>query len=117
MPKYYFWLFFISLLLEINVANAGKDNIVRDGEYYFLQSQFADEWALGDTAVDKKLEAIRSANGGKRPNIIYILIDDVSFGQMGNRTLNYVTGIKTPNINNLANRTCYWLSQLLLSSG
>ncbi len=30
------------------------------------------------------------------PNILYILIDDVSFGQMGNRAMNYVTGIKTP---------------------
>jgi arylsulfatase A-like enzyme len=48
------------------------------------------------------LSEIRAANNGKPPNILYILIDDVSFGQMGNRTLNYVTGIDTPSINNLA---------------
>ncbi len=41
-------------------------------------------------------------NGGKRPNILYVLIDDVSFGQMGNRAMNYVMGIKTPEINKLA---------------
>jgi arylsulfatase len=30
------------------------------------------------------------------------MIDDVSFGQMGSRTLNYVTGISTPRINEFA---------------
>ncbi len=48
------------------------------------------------------LSAIRKKNSGKRPNILYILIDDVSFGQMGNRALNYVTGIQTPSINKFA---------------
>ena len=45
---------------------------------------------------------IRAANGGKRPNILYILIDDVSFGLMGNRAMNHVTGIATPAINDFA---------------
>ena len=45
---------------------------------------------------------IRRRNGGKRPNIVYVLIDDVSFGQMGNPAMNYVMGIRTPNINEFA---------------
>ena len=81
---------------------AANPDIVRDGEFYFLQSQFADQWEKEDAIVDDKLIEIHKANGGKPPNIIYILIDDVSFGQMGNRTLNYVTGVKTPNINEFA---------------
>ena len=88
----------------INIPAYGQD-IIRDGEYNYLQAQFSEQWAAEDLEVDAKLAAIRSTNGGKRPNIIYILIDDVSFGQMGNRTLNYVTGIKTPNINQLAKFT------------
>ena len=94
-------LVILSLCWGIIYADSNPD-IVRDGEFYYLQSQFAAEWAKDDEIVDEKLVSIHRANGGKPPNIIYILIDDVSFGQMGSRTLNYVTGIKTPNINQFA---------------
>ncbi len=76
--------------------------IVHDGEYYFLEAEYGEQWAKEDQEIDAKLAEIRKKNGGKRPNILYVLIDDVSFGQMGNRTLNYVTGISTPKINKLA---------------
>ncbi len=82
-------------------AVAGKE-IIHDGEYKFLEAQHGEKWAKEDVEREKKLAAIRDKNGGKRPNILYILIDDVSFGQMGNRSMNYVTGIKTPSINQFA---------------
>jgi arylsulfatase len=85
----------------IGVAN-DKDDIIHDGEYYFLEAQHGEKWAKEDKEIDTKLAEIRKKNGGKRPNILYILIDDVSFGQMGNRAMNYVTGISTPRINKLA---------------
>ncbi|MGI9569110.1 MAG: sulfatase-like hydrolase/transferase, partial [Desulfobulbia bacterium] len=72
------------------------------GEYRFLEAQYGTKWAAEDKEVDAKLAEIRKMNGGKQPNILYVLIDDVSFGQMGNRAMNYVTGIKTPKINKLA---------------
>lgn len=86
----------------VGAAYATQSKIVYDGEYNFLKAQHGEKWAKEDKEIDAKLEEIRKRNGGKRPNILYILIDDVSFGQMGNRTLNYVTGIKTPSINKLA---------------
>ena len=76
--------------------------IIHDGEYYFLAAQHGEKWAKEDVEIDKKLAEIRKKNGGKRPNIVYILIDDVSFGQMGNRKMNYVMGIRTPRINKFA---------------
>ena len=79
-----------------------KGDIIHDGEYYFLKAQYGEKWADEDKEIDIKLAEIRKKNGGKRPNILYILIDDVSFGQMGNRAMNYVTGISTPRINKLA---------------
>lgn len=79
-----------------------QSEIIHDAEYYFLEQQHAEAWAADDAAVDAKLAEIRDANDGKRPNILYILIDDVSFGQMGNRAMNYVTGIDTSNINDFA---------------
>ncbi|MGI9500196.1 MAG: sulfatase-like hydrolase/transferase [Geminicoccaceae bacterium] len=84
------------------VSAQDLDPIVRDGEYRYLEAQFGDAWSEQDTRINARLDEIRAANDGKPPNILYILIDDVSFGQMGNRTLNYVTGIDTPNINELA---------------
>lgn len=77
-------------------------DIIHDGEYYFLEAQHGEEWAGQDVALEERLAEIREANGGKPPNILYILIDDVSFGLMGNRAMNYVTGIETPNINDFA---------------
>lgn len=78
------------------------DPIIHDGEYRFLEAQHGEKWAAEDKDIDVKLAEIRKKNDGKRPNILYVLIDDVSFGQMGNRAMNYVMGIKTPEINKLA---------------
>ena len=82
-------------------ASAAKE-IIHDGEYNFIKAQYGEQWAAEDKEVEKQLADIRAKNGGKRPNIVYILIDDVSFGQMGNRSMNYVMGIKTPSINQFA---------------
>lgn len=87
-------------LLFASAARAAE--IVHDGEYNFLKAQHGERWDAEDKEIGKMLGDIRAKQGGKRPNILYILIDDVSFGQMGNRTLNYVTGIKTPSINRFA---------------
>jgi len=100
MKKFLLVLSAISAFFWCSLGLA-KD-IIYDGEYRFLQAQHGEKWAEQDAALDAKLNEIREANGGKRPNILYVLIDDVSFGTMGNRAMNYVTGIATPNINKFA---------------
>ena len=92
---------FIFCLVGFQMALA-EDRIIYDGEYEFLRQQYGEKWDAEDKEIDEMLSDIREKNGGKRPNILYILIDDVSFGQMGNRKLNYVMGIRTPQINKLA---------------
>ena len=52
--------------------------------------------------IAAKLEEVRKANGGRRPNILFVLIDDVGFGEMGDPVLNHVRGYTTPNINAFA---------------
>ena len=93
----------VGLTLSCNShdASAAKE-IIHDGEYEYLKTQYGEKWANEDKEIEAKLEEIRKKNGGKRPNIFYILIDDVSFGQMGNPAMNYVTGISTPSINEFA---------------
>jgi len=86
-------------------TQAQENKIVHDGEYQFLEAQHGAKWKAEDREIDASLAAIRGRNGGKRPNILYILIDDVSFGQMGSAKMNYVMGIKTPNINELSKQS------------
>jgi arylsulfatase len=94
---------FIALIIGLACSGSviARD-IVHDGEYKFLRAQYGAQWDAEDAEISQKLAEIRARNGGKTPNVLYILIDDVSFGQMGNRALNYVTGIRTPSINEFA---------------
>ena len=67
-----------------------------------LERQHAEQWAADDADIDAKLAELRAANDGKPPNILYILIDDIGFGEIGTPYLNYVRGYETPNINDFA---------------
>jgi len=96
-------VFLTILMFAFSAINAtAGDQIVHDAEYYILAAQNGKKWVADDTAVDDKLEEFRKKNGGKPPNILYILIDDVGFGEFGTKELNYVRGTETPRINKLA---------------
>ncbi|WP_299351658.1 sulfatase-like hydrolase/transferase [uncultured Shimia sp.] len=92
----------LALAACASTAYAQQEPIVRDGEFNFLQAQYSEKWDAQDVEIDAKLSELYAANGGKPPNILYVLIDDVSFGLMGNRAMNYVAGFDTPNINEFA---------------
>ncbi|MEM8685551.1 MAG: sulfatase-like hydrolase/transferase, partial [Pseudomonadota bacterium] len=79
-----------------------QSDIVRDAEFYILEEQNRDKWAAEDEALDSMLAQFRESNGGKPPNIFYILIDDIGFGDLGNPTLNAIRGYETPAINGIA---------------
>ena len=64
--------------------------IQHDAEHYVLLHQYADQWAAEDNDIDQKLSEIRERNGGKPPNIVYILIDDMGFGEFGMPELNKI---------------------------
>ena len=94
-------------LLPMFLANGGvvfaaKENIVHDAEYYILEAQHSEQWTVDDTVVDEKLAAFREQNDGKPPNVFYILIDDIGFGDLGSKTLNSIRGYETPAINKVA---------------
>ena len=81
-------------------AKGGK--IVHDAEYYILEAQNKEKWTAEDNDLEKRLAEFRDKNGGKPPNIFYILIDDIGFGDLGIPELNSVRGYKTPSINKIA---------------
>ncbi|MEP2530749.1 sulfatase-like hydrolase/transferase [Shimia sp.] len=83
-------------------ANAQDGAIIHDAEYYILEAQNGERWAEDDTRIDAKLAALRGANAGKPPNIVYILLDDLGFGEIGSKELSVVRGYDTPAIAKLA---------------
>ncbi|WP_018969886.1 sulfatase-like hydrolase/transferase [Rubritalea marina] len=81
------------------------DEIIHDAEYYILKSQHEAQWKEDDQSVDAKLTEYRNNNKGKSPNILYVLVDDLSFGEMGIPEMNYVRGSQTPRINQFADES------------
>ena len=57
--------------------------IIHDAEYYVIEAQNGEKWALDGKNIDAKLEEIRNRNGNKPPNIVFMLLDDVGFGELG----------------------------------
>jgi arylsulfatase A-like enzyme len=97
------------LILGLVSGSALADNksgkIIHDTEYYILEAQNGKKWKAMDKKVDNKLAQFRKKNGGKPPNLLYILIDDVGFGDLGIPELNAIRGYQTPAINKFADES------------
>jgi arylsulfatase len=102
MNKLVIMLLVSVMAASVSAAEAARGKLAHDAEYYILQQQHGKAWEAEDKALDQQLAAFRKKNGGKPPNIFYILIDDIGFGDLGSETLNMVRGYKTPSINQFA---------------
>jgi arylsulfatase len=74
--------------------------IIHDAEQEILQQQFGEQWAAPDVEIQKKLDE-RYAKYGKRPNVIHIMWDDNSFGEVGIPVMNKIRGFDTPRLNTM----------------
>ena len=82
-------------------SSVSGQQIIHDAEQAILEEQFGAEWATQDKEIDKKLKALEK-KFGKKPNIIHIMWDDNSLGEVGMAELNKVRGFDTPHINKMA---------------
>ncbi|MFD2160129.1 sulfatase-like hydrolase/transferase [Rubritalea tangerina] len=78
--------------------------LIHDADHYVLKAQHAEQWAKDDKAVDSKLAEFKKSNNGKPPNIFYILIDDMGYGDMGIPELNSIRGYSTANVNKFSDQ-------------
>jgi arylsulfatase A-like enzyme len=101
MKKTILWTLVLYTMAMMGGLAHAKD-IIHDAEYYILEAQNGEKWASENKQIDAKLADIRKSNGDKPPNIIYILVDDVGFGEFGVALLNQVRGYETPHINKFA---------------
>jgi len=72
-------------------AAPGQPPIIHDAEQDILQEQFGAQWAAQDKQLQEKLDALY-AKYGKRPNIVHIMWDDNSFGEVGIEAFNKIRG-------------------------
>jgi arylsulfatase len=83
-------------------APAYGADIIHDAENLVLAAQHGKRWASEDAEIDAMLAEIREKNGGKPPNIVFILLDDLGFGEIGMPNLDVIRGYSTPNISDFA---------------
>lgn len=92
----------VSTLTLLLSSNAAADNsIVFDAEYQKSYKQHKADWDKEDQALQKRLADLQ-ARTGKKPNIIYFMWDDAAYGRVGHPMLSKLTGIHTPNIDQMA---------------
>ena len=92
----------IGVLGSVFTADQATAEIIHDAEYSILEAQNGERWAAEDKEIDAKLAELRKKHGGKPPNIVYILLDDVGFGEIGMPDMDVTRGYKTPNISAFA---------------
>jgi len=80
-----------------------------DAEYLVRQKQFGEKWAAEDKQVHDKLEALEK-KFGKKPNIIFILADDIGYTELGSYGGGKVRGFSTPNLDKMAAEGMKFLS-------
>ena len=97
-----------STLAGLLLATAGlpqiglaRGEIIFSTEYQQLQEQKSAAWSAQDRSIEEQLAALEKKHG-KRPNIIHIMWDDHSLGEVGIRQMNKVLGYNTPSINRMA---------------
>ncbi len=72
-----------------------------DAPFLALQAREKAAWAEQDKAIEAKLTALRE-RFGKPPNIIYILADDVGWGELGWQGGGKHRGVPTPELDKMA---------------
>lgn len=88
-----------SILLVLAVGNAYA--FQPDAAFLAHQEKNQAEWAKQDRQIDAKLAALEQ-RFGKKPNIIYILTDDIGWGELGWQGGGKHRGTPTPTLDRLA---------------
>ena len=83
------------------VGSAFAADVVHDAEYYILEAQHRDAWKIEDGELDSKLAELRTKYGTP-PNIVHIMWDDTSFGDVGIPAISKIRGFNAPSIERMA---------------
>lgn len=84
-----------------STASASKSGPQFDAPFLKLQKKHKAKWDQQDKLIDEKLTALET-RFGKKPNIIYILTDDVGWGELGWQGGGKHRGTPTPELDKMA---------------
>ena len=98
----------MSLLLIAGLPSVASA-IQPDAEYLVREKQFGEQWAAEDKQVQDKLAALEKKIG-KKPNIVFILADDIGYTELGSYGGGKVRGVTTPNLDQMAAEGMKFLS-------
>ena len=91
----------LSLVIAVGFIGTSYAQPQFDAPYYEFQKKFGDEWAMEDKGIDEKLAALEK-KFGKKPNIVYILVDDIGHGELGVQGGGAARGAPTPELDRMA---------------
>jgi len=91
--------FWICVLVFLFTIDAGAYQ--PDAPFVQAQQRNAQAWKKEDADLDQRLAALRK-KFGKPPNIIYILADDIGWGELGSYLGGTARGTPTPNLDDMA---------------
>ena len=98
----------LSLLMTLGLVSP-TFAIQPDAEYLAREKQFGKQWAADDEQVQQKLAALEK-KFGKKPNIVFILGDDIGYTELGSYGGGKVRGFTTPNLDRMADEGIRLLS-------
>jgi len=75
--------------------------IVNDAEHEHVKKLNKERWAVGDAAVQKKLDELYKKHG-RPPSIVHYMWDDTAFGDVGSPLIQKLRGFETPRLNKMA---------------
>ena len=101
MNSFYRAMCLVLVALALPVPGLAKD-IIHDAEYYIIEAQNGDVWAVEDGQLDEKLAELREKFGAP-PNIVHYMWDDQPVMAFGDPLYQQIRGYETPHLNQLAN--------------
>jgi arylsulfatase len=94
-----------AFLLSSSLAQAYEP----DAPFIDAQKQHNKEWSKEDKDLDNRLAAMEKKYG-KKPNIIYVLADDIGWGELGSYGGGILRGTPTPNLDTMAQEGMKFMS-------
>ena len=91
------WMSLLLIAALPSISNA----IQPDAEYLVREKQFGEQWASEDKQVQDRLAALEK-KFGKKPNIVFILADDIGYTELGSYGGGKVRGAPTPKLDQMA---------------
>ena len=96
--------------LVVSLGSTGPPFAIQpDAEYLAREKQFSKQWAAEDQQVQQELDALEK-QFGKKPNIVFILADDIGYTELGSYGGGKVRGFSTPNLDRMADEGMRFLS-------